>query len=736
VNLHIDVELRTDTCLGGGHTAGAGDVDTAAETDADGMPVLRGRTLKGLLVEEAATVLMMTGKAAELCDAAKALFGDPGQHGTTGILSFADGSVPPAVRSAFLSNKWRATSLTTVRRQTAIDPERGAAQAGSLRSTRLVRAGLVLRATVVAIRAPSPTERALLAACVASVRRVGLHRNEGWGRVACRLLDAEGVDRTGEWLAGLDTLGTHADPVAVAESSERSVVAATTNTGRTVVEFDLDLERPAVFPDRAAGDWVTTTLGYVPGSALLGACAARWLASNRCEDPSSDDRFRRLFLDGSVRWLNAYPRDSDRRAVPTPRSWRIDDPDPRTSSASVLDLAHPDAHDHLEDAEPGDWVPVSGTTFAHSGGERLTLLRPQTTAQMHHQRDRDAGRSQAGELFVYDALAPGQQLRGAVLCERSSDADAILGLLTGALLDLGRSRSASYGGGARILAVKARPSAEWKGELGEPGRVLLLTSDYLGRSENGTADPSVLVDELCEHLGVAPQLLAITHRTVHGSVGRWEMPRPAHRAVAAGSVLVVPLDAKIDPARWSELAWLGLGERRAEGFGRLVALNTPDDAVQRVAWSSAKVGVADVKSFPGDDGVLARIKRWVGFERLRGVMIADATAVGAGLRFAPPSLVGRLRQQVRAARSLAEVTAFLRDLGSKKAGKGLARVASGRSFADSVAADCEKWQEKFRHELPKGVSMDDVAPLGWTLQQAWLDAVLERWRRKVQKEAE
>lgn len=744
MNLYVEVEVLTDACLASGGTGGVGDVNTATETDTDGMPVLRGRTLKGLLVEEASAILEMAGSPGSLVDAASMIFGDPGRHGVSSLVSFADGSVPPNVCKAFQENGWNQRALTHVRRQTAIDPNTGAARTGSLRAARLIRAGVILRCTVRSPRDLTSTERALLAACVASLRRIGLHRNEGWGRVQCRLRDDQGADRTAEWVAELDAEVPAEVPAggSVEPEAERGVSRPNASPECTVVEFDVEIERPLVLPDRAVGDWVTTTLSYLPGSALLGACATRWLSATRCDDASVDERFRRLFLDGSVRWLNAYPLDGQFRALPSPRSWRIDDPE--SPSAQVLDLAHPEAPEQFEDAEPGAWKSLPAATFEVVGAERVRLMCPRTTARLHHERQREAGRSKDGELFVHDALDAGQRFRGAVLCESGADAEIVRDLLQGAVLELGRSRTATYGGGARITAVRTHPGESWREAEPAPSPrvlVLVLASDYLGRNERGTPDPATLLPELAERLGLAAGALAhartyVAHRVVHGNVGRWQMPRPSEVAVAAGSVVVLPPDVAANVARdrLADVVWRGMGERRAEGFGRVIAVAPWEEAVMSADRAAIASAAPKIQAFPEDDRLVARVRQWVAMQTLRTAMVEDATALGATLRYAPPSLVARVRQEVRTAGSLGDVRAFLRSITKKKAGRGLARIAAGRSFEDGVLSHCTGWQDKFRHAVPKGVEISEVEPDAWTLQQTWLDAVLERWRRTVQKE--
>ncbi len=99
MNAWIEVELVTDTCFSSGAAGRSGDVDTDVEHDPrTGLPTLRGRTLKGLLVEEVALVLSALEPSGEgpWHDATGALFGVPGaSHQQEANLRIGDGSLPP-----------------------------------------------------------------------------------------------------------------------------------------------------------------------------------------------------------------------------------------------------------------------------------------------------------------------------------------------------------------------------------------------------------------------------------------------------------------------------------------------------------------------------------------------------------------------------------------------------------------------------------------------------------------
>jgi hypothetical protein len=82
------------------------------------------------------------------------------------------------------------SSLTTFRRQTAIDSKEGVAKDKSLRSSRVVLRELCFTAPITLNLKPSDDSEkilALLAVSILALRRIGSGRNRGRGHVKCTL---------------------------------------------------------------------------------------------------------------------------------------------------------------------------------------------------------------------------------------------------------------------------------------------------------------------------------------------------------------------------------------------------------------------------------------------------------------------------------------------------------------------------------------------------------------------
>jgi len=200
----INLTLKSAATFGRGDGV-AGLVDREIEHDTHGFPFLRGKTLKGLLVESAENVVYalekLQGRSGWM-SAKEHLFGTGGRGlEERGILHIGDAQLPAALRSAVIRapSEWKPVevldSLTGIRRQTAVN-EFGAPEHASLRSMRVLLPGITLEAPLSFAKEPTPQELQLLAAAVLDFRRAGTGRNRGRGWLRAEL---DSPEATQEW---------------------------------------------------------------------------------------------------------------------------------------------------------------------------------------------------------------------------------------------------------------------------------------------------------------------------------------------------------------------------------------------------------------------------------------------------------------------------------------------------------------------------------------------------------
>lgn len=213
---YLTIILHSDATFGRGEGV-AGLVDVEIEHDRAGCPFLGGRALKGLLVEawvDIAAALERAGHAgdthaakalAAYQAAAERLFGTIGAtrgvgpdgvaSGPVGHLHVDAATLPPSLRARLhrdvadekITSTQVLSALTAIRRQTAVSAETGAPEIGSLRAMRVLLRTTSLIAALDLEGETGEDDLPLLAACALGVRRAGVVRNRGRGRLSLLL---------------------------------------------------------------------------------------------------------------------------------------------------------------------------------------------------------------------------------------------------------------------------------------------------------------------------------------------------------------------------------------------------------------------------------------------------------------------------------------------------------------------------------------------------------------------
>src|SRR4030067_2925008 len=141
----------------------------------------------------------------------------------------------------------------------------------------------------------------------------------------------------------------------------------------------IQLIEPVLVNQLGGGD-PNSAIGFnfIPGSAIRGAIIGKYLKGKHID--ANDSEFQRLFLNGSVRFLNAYPQTGiNGRSLPTPVSWHKNRDDEKT----IIDFA-------IQDVDVNKtWKGVS-EPFCFSqeedGNYQTWLYDPDTQIKIHTAR--------------------------------------------------------------------------------------------------------------------------------------------------------------------------------------------------------------------------------------------------------------------------------------------------------------------------------------------------------------
>src|SRR6266702_3008608 len=313
-----------------------------------------------------------------------------------------------------------------------------------------------------------------------------------------------------------------------------------------VIKYHVTLREPALVTSVQGDPNSAVAFDYLPGSVLRGILIGKYLAryfGSKSAD-ASDDTLRRLFFDGTTRYLNGYPLDVyDRPSLPVPLSWqRVKD-----KEGEIFDFAV-EAQDDKQ-----QWQPVPAPFYTQSG-EDVRLIRPARNVAVHTQRTARFGRAMpeyrptdsrqasrgltklldtdeiAGAVYRYDALAAGQTFQAAIICDNDDD-KPILEDLIGGYVTLGGSRSGGYG--RAEIKLMTDEDSDWDatedGQDAPEGKLIVtLQSDVLLRDERGqfAVDPELLRQMLGRHLRVELELeyAFLGAEAIGGFNRKWGMP--------------------------------------------------------------------------------------------------------------------------------------------------------------------------------------------------------------------
>lgn len=324
---------------------------------------------------------------------------------------------------------------------------------------------------------------------------------------------------------------------------------------------------------------------YVPGSMVRGAAVAAYMQEKALATlDASVEEARRLFFDGRTCYVNAYPVDArGRRTLPTPRSlFHV-----KGEETPIFDFAREVVSEVNDEKVQFVAAAKESQPFCWIDGDDIFFVELKRRVNVHTQRDRKKGRAtkEDGAVFQYDALEEGQTFAGWVVVDEDADVGLVSSLLE-RIYRLGGSSNSGYGR-VSIEVGAAQDGRAWREtpdritaiDAGETFVVTLL-SDALVRDANTGQYTWDLQPTLQKLLGVEiervhpvageEELRSVWRLEEVGGFNRtWGLPLPQAQAIAGGSAFVFRAGATISPEAIANAEWRGIGERRAEGFGRL-----------------------------------------------------------------------------------------------------------------------------------------------------------------------
>lgn len=363
--------------------------------------------------------------------------------------------------------------------------------------------------------------------------------------------------------------------------------------------YTLRLIEPVLLKSLQDGDANSArSLTYIPGSVIRGAVISAYLKKNHFAD-AGDPQFRSLFLDGTTRYLHAFPDYEGMRTLPAPLSWKV-----RKDEADESEEYPVDVFDFSQEQSDEDDLKSFKPATYRIGDETVHTVESPFQLNVHNQRDAVIGRAteDRGAIFRYEALAPGLIFRGIILTENR---DELATLLKDRKIMLGKARTAGYGL-AQITEVEPlssdwRYNWYWKKSEDQDDNdyedyadeeediskfVVQFISAGLVRDCHGqfTPDPKSAIEARL-NCSLKTKEIFRASEIVGGFNRKWGLQLPQVTAIAPGSVFVYESGTPLSRERLDKLEETGVGERRAEGFGTLIVHTY---LPEKFKWSKSK----------------------------------------------------------------------------------------------------------------------------------------------------
>lgn len=337
------------------------------------------------------------------------------------------------------------------------------------------------------------------------------------------------------------------------------------------VRYQIRTLSPILLSAQSGDMNMTATLDYIPGSALLGVLAGKYIqAKNLGKTAHKDsDNFYNWFLDSGIIFGNAYPckkKDEDRveSYLPVPLSIQTE----KNNEDEAIDLLRNDSKEQMKT--------ISG--YCHIAGDTILKLTPSKSLSFHHARpDRIKGHSTEGQIFNYESIDPDQLFEGEIIGAENTLKEFIELVDNEFPIKLGRSRTAQYGQAELKILSDTPEELEVKDDLDNKIYLTFLSQTIL-YNQNGFPSTSLndLKRYLADTLGIDSGRIKINKSfkkpvEIENFISIWRLKRPSEVAFEAGSCFSIQITNGNNSisSKLIDLQKNGLGERRGEGFGRI-----------------------------------------------------------------------------------------------------------------------------------------------------------------------
>lgn len=330
------------------------------------------------------------------------------------------------------------------------------------------------------------------------------------------------------------------------------------------IKYMIETCSPILISADSGNPFATSTKDYIPGINILGALAAKYLKQQGLNKyftqvKPTDKNFLDWFVNGSTTFSNAYIQESENSSLPIPVSVQY----LKNNEKLIYDLLY---------SEPDEQTkPIGGYCIINENViQKVKVLKNYSP---HHKRDYETGAAESGIFFNYESISYNQSFVGTISGDDRLIEDFYKYFSTLKELRIGRSKTAEYG---RINITFNMPeNLIMEVDDFDSNEEISLTflSDIIIYNKYGSATScfqdleKYLKDNISQNIEIKKTSLKVSE--VENFVSVWKLKKPSEVSFLAGSCLLLKVDKKDFP-KLKELQITGIGERRNEGYGKII----------------------------------------------------------------------------------------------------------------------------------------------------------------------
>lgn len=337
------------------------------------------------------------------------------------------------------------------------------------------------------------------------------------------------------------------------------------------------------------------SMDYITGSSVRGAYIYKYISKFHLSDINQGVHKDKL-LKGGITFLNAYPATGTDRSVPFPKCYFATKDSIRSFEREMVIISGfcLPAGQVFENVRLADFVQIEDNVFK--------MVKVKKKANLHINKS-----TLKNKLFRYEAIEKGQTFKGIIKVEDEKYVDEVIELLDNANIYIGGSKGSGYGKCRfhDFEIVEENPEytqlAKRSGHNGS-SLYLLALSDIIYRTELGEYKTIIDAELIRNSLGledVCYEDSMIETKDITAFNNKWGCNLPQVMGIKAGSIYKYGFKGSINQERLADFINNGLGERKSDGFGRFVILDSITNSVLKKENHHQKLEI-DLKTLLSD----------------------------------------------------------------------------------------------------------------------------------------